>query len=95
MQIHGDGVSPKHQSKQNNETRGVSRIFERGGPISLGSLKKRSSDFKRGGQTVPPLKVQCSEGGGPVHLSHLTMTANLAYLDAKNELTCTLNLKYQ
>ena len=29
--------------------RGVSRIFERGGPISLGSLKKRSSDFKRGG----------------------------------------------
>ena len=34
-----------------------------GGPISLGSLKKRSSDFKRGG-------VQCSEGGGPVHLSH-------------------------
>ena len=57
MQIHGDGVSPKHQSKQNNETRGVSRIFERGGPISLGSLKKRSSDFKRGG-------VQWSEGGG-------------------------------
>ena len=29
--------------------RGVSRIFERGGPISLGSIKKRSSDFKRGG----------------------------------------------
>ena len=28
---------------------GVSRIFERGGPISLGSLKKRSSDFKMGG----------------------------------------------
>ena len=28
-----------------------------GGPISLGSLKKRSSDFKRGG-------VQWSEGGG-------------------------------
>ena len=34
-----------------------------GGPISLGSLKKRSSDFKRGG-------VQWSEGGGPVNLSH-------------------------
>ena len=33
-----------------------------GGPISLGSLKERSSDFKRG--------VQWSEGGGPVHLSH-------------------------
>ena len=31
------------------QNRGVSRIFERGGPISLGSLKKRSSDFKRGG----------------------------------------------
>ena len=29
--------------------RGVSRIFERGGPISIGSLKKRSSDFKRVG----------------------------------------------
>ena len=28
-----------------------------GGPIFLGSLKKRSSDFKRGG-------VQLSEGGG-------------------------------
>ena len=32
--------------------RGVSRIFERGGPISLGSLKKRSSDFKKGGPMV-------------------------------------------
>ena len=31
--------------------RGVSRIFERGGPISLGSLKKES-DFKRGGPMV-------------------------------------------
>ena len=40
--------------------RGVSRIFERGGPISLGSLKKRSSDFKRGG-------VKWSDGGGPAH----------------------------
>ena len=29
-----------------------------GGPISLGSLKKRSSDFKRGGG------VQWSDGGG-------------------------------
>ena len=68
-------------------SRGVSRIFERGGPISLGSRKKRSSDFKRGG-------VLWSEGGGVQYIC-LTMTANLAYLDAKNELTCTLNLKYQ
>ena len=43
--------------------RGVSRIFERGGPISIGSLKKRSSDFKRGGSNG-------LKGGGPVHLSH-------------------------
>ena len=50
-------------SLQLHTCRGVSRIFERGGPISLGSLKKRSSDFKRGG-------VQLSEGGGQVHLSH-------------------------
>ena len=34
-----------------------------GGPISLGSLKKRSSDFKRGGG---PMVLR----GGPVHLSH-------------------------
>ena len=34
------------------DTRGVSRIFEKGGPISLGSLKIRSSDFKRGGPMV-------------------------------------------
>ena len=40
--------------------RGVSRIFERGGPISLGSLKK-SSDFKRGGGESNGLI------GGPVH----------------------------
>ena len=46
-----------------------------GGPISLGSLKKRSSDFKRGGG------VQWSEGG--VQYICLTMTTNLAYLDAK------------
>ena len=42
--------------------RGVSRIFERGGPISLGSLKKGHQILKGG--------VQWSEGGGPVHLSH-------------------------
>ena len=54
--------------------RGVSRIFERGGPISLGSLKKRSSDFKRGGSNG--LK-------GGVQYICLTMTTNLAYLDAK------------
>ena len=29
----------------NCKCRGVSRIFVKGGPISLGSLKKRSSDF--------------------------------------------------
>ena len=55
--------------------RGVSRIFERGGgPISLGSLKKRSSDFKRGG----------SNGlmGGVQYIS-LPKTTNLAYLHAK------------
>ena len=34
-----------------------------GGPISLGSLKKRSSDFKRGGSNG-------LKGGGPVNLSH-------------------------
>ena len=61
-------------SKNYITARGVSRIFERGGPISLGSLKKRSSDFKRGG-------VQWSEGG--VQYICLTMTTNLAYLDAK------------
>ena len=37
-----------------------------GGPISLGSVKKRSSDFKRGVQWSNGLKG----GGGPVHLSH-------------------------
>ena len=43
--------------------RGVSRIFERGGgPISLGSLKKKSSDFKRGGGSNGLMG-----GGGPVH----------------------------
>ena len=33
-----------------------------GGPISLGSLKKRSSDFKRGGG----VKWSDRGGGGPV-----------------------------
>ena len=45
-----------------------------GGPISLGSLKKRSSDFKRGGSNG--LK-------GGVQYICLTRTTNLAYLDAK------------
>ena len=45
-----------------------------GGPISLGSLKKRSSDFKRGG----------SNGlMGGVQYINLPRTTNLAYLDAK------------
>ena len=38
--------------KVNIKTWGVSSIFERGGPKSRGSLKKRSSDFKRGGPMV-------------------------------------------
>ena len=54
--------------------RGVSRIFERGGPISLGSLKKGHQILKGG--------VQWSEGGGVQYIC-LTMTTNLAYLDAK------------
>ena len=45
-----------------------------GGPISLGSLKKRSSDFKRGG-------VKWSDGG--VQYISLPKMTNLAYLDAK------------
>ena len=45
-----------------------------GGPISLGSLKKRSSDFKRGGSNG--LK-------GGVQYICLTRMTNLAYLDAK------------
>ena len=57
----------------NKENRGVSRIFERGGPISLGSLKKGHQILKGG--------VQWSEGG--VQYICLTMTTNLAYLDAK------------
>ena len=54
-------------------SRGVSRIFERGGSNISWFPKKRSSDFKRG--------VQWSEGG--VQYICLTMTTNLAYLDAK------------
>ena len=54
----------------------MSRIFERGGPISLGSLKKRSSDFKRGGGSNALM------GGGVQYIS-LPKTTNLAYLDAK------------
>ena len=46
-----------------------------GGPISLGSLKKRSSDFKRGGSNG-------LKGGGVQYIS-LPRTTNLAYLDAK------------
>ena len=45
-----------------------------GGPISLGSLKKGQQILKGGG-------VQWSEGG--VQYICLTMTTNLAYLDAK------------
>ena len=53
--------------------RGVSRIFERGGPISLSSLKKGHQILKGGG-------VQWSDGGQYIRL---TRTTNLAYLDAK------------
>ena len=52
----------------------MSRIFERGGPISLGSLKKGHQILKGGG-------VQWSEGG--VQYICLTRTTKLAYLDAK------------
>ena len=55
--------------------RDVSRIFERGGPISLGSLKKCHQILKGG--------VQWSDGGGGgVQYICLTRTTNLAYLDA-------------
>ena len=56
------------------ETRGVSRIFERGGPISLGSLKKRSSDFKRGASNG-------LKGGSSTFVSLGRQI--LTYLDAK------------
>ena len=67
--------------------RGVSRIFERGGPISLGSLKKGHQILKGGSNGLM---------GGAQYIS-LPKTTNLAYLDAyldaKNELTCTLNFE--
>ena len=53
--------------------RACAGFLKGGGPISLVSLKKRSSDFKRG--------VQWSDGG--VQYISLTRTTNLAYLDAK------------
>ena len=40
------------QNKQYNTQGRVQDFLKGGGPISLGSLKKRSSDFKRGGQMV-------------------------------------------
>ena len=54
-------------------SRGVSRIFERGGPISLGSLKKGNQILKGGSNGLK----------GGVQYICLTMTTNLAYLDAK------------
>ena len=62
--------------------RGVSRIFESGGPISLGSLKKGHQILKGG--------VHWFDGG--VQYISLTRKTNLAYLD---ELTCNLNLYYE
>ena len=52
----------------------MSRIFERGGPISLGSLKKGHQILKGGSNGL-------IGGGGPVHLVSIR-TTNLAYLDA-------------
>ena len=54
---------------------GCVQDFRKGGPISLGSLKKRSSDFKRG--------VQWFDRG--VQYISLPRTTNLAYLDAKEK----------
>ena len=56
--------------------RGVSRIFERGGPISLGSLKKGHQILKEGGSSG-------LIGGGGVQYISIPITTNLAYLDAK------------
>ena len=43
----------KHLHKEGNPQTGACLGFLKGGgPISLGSLKKRSSDFKRGGPMV-------------------------------------------
>ena len=60
---------------KNNEStvRDVSRIFERGGPIFLGSLKKVIR-FLKGGSN--------GQMGGVQYIS-LPRTTNLAYLDAK------------
>ena len=52
----------------------MSRIFERGGPISLGSLKKGHQILKGGG-------VQWSDQG--VQYISLPRTTNLAYSEAK------------
>ena len=54
---------------------GVSRIFERGGPISLGFLKKGHQILKGG-------RSNGLMGGGVQYIS-LPKTTNLAYLDAK------------
>ena len=43
------GVFIKLRTVTKLRTRGVSRIFERGGPISLGSLKKGHQILKGGG----------------------------------------------
>ena len=56
--------------------RGVSRIFERGGPISLGFLKKGHQILKGGGSNG-------LIGGWGVQYISLPRTTNLAYLDAK------------
>ena len=66
-----------HNIKCLEASRGVSRIFERGGPISLGSLKKGHQILKGGGG------VKWSDGGGGVQYISLPRTTNLAYLDAK------------
>ena len=61
----------------NDKSTGACPGFLKGGPISHGSLKKRSSGFIRGEG------VQWSDGGGGVQYISLTGTTNLAYLDAK------------
>ena len=55
----------------------MSRIFERGGPISFGSLKKGHQILKGGGG-------QWSDGGGPVHL--VSLGRQILYIEMlKNE----------
>ena len=56
--------------------RGVSRIFERGGPISLGP-KKKGHQILIGGSNCLITVI-----GGVLYIS-LPRTTNLAYLDAK------------